>query len=150
MNFTTLEDVIKFAVQREETAYKLYSNAAARTESISARKVFEELALEEAGHKEAFAKLDLQKAQEYRIVDRPDMKIADYMVDIPFRPDFTYAEILHFAMKTEEHACKLYLGAAESTSDPRLKKMLQVLADVEKEHKRRIEELYDAHVLTEN
>jgi rubrerythrin len=145
-----LDDVIKFAVEREETAYQLYKNAAERTDSISARKVFTELAHEEAGHKQAFEKLDLQTAHEYKIVDRPDMKIADYLVDIPFRPDFTYAEILHFAMKTEENAYKLYREAADAMSDPGLKKMLQVLADVEKEHKRRIEELYDAHVLTEN
>ena len=150
MNFTTLEDVIKFAVEREETAYQLYMNAAERTESISARKVFAELAQEEAGHKQAFAKLDLEKAQEYKIVDRPDMRLADYMVDIPFRANYTYAEILHFAMKTEEHAYRLYQEAAAATDDPGLKKMLNVLADVEKEHKHRIEELYDRHVLTEN
>jgi rubrerythrin len=150
VDFTTLADVIKFAVQREDTAYRLYTNAAKRTESISARKVFAELAHEEEGHKHSFEKLNLEMAQEYTIVDRPDMRLADYMVDIPFREDFTYAEILHFALKTEADAYKLYSEASAATPDPQLKKMLQVLADIELGHKRRIEDLYDKHVLTEN
>jgi len=150
VNFTTLDDVIKFAVEREDLAYRLYSNAARRTESISARKVFEELAHEEEGHKKSFENLDLRMAHEYKIVDRPDMRLADYMKHIPFREDFTYAEILHYAMKTEEDAYKLYSEMAASTTDERLKKMLSVLADIEKGHKRRIEDLYELHVLTEN
>ena len=149
-NFTTLEEVIRFAVEREELAYQLYANAAKRTASISARKVFAELAHEELGHKHSFEKLDPVMAHEYKIVDRPDMRLADYMEHIPFREDFTYAEILHYAMKTEEHAFKLYAEAAAATDDERLKKMLLVLADIEKGHKRRIEDLYDEHVLTEN
>ena len=150
MHFTTLDEVIKFAVEREELAYQLYSNAARRTTSISARKVFEELAHEEEGHRKSFENLDLKMAQEYKIVDRPDMRLADYMTHIPLRDDFTYAEILRYAMKTEEDAYKLYSEAAAATTDERLQKMLQVLADIEKGHKRRIEDLYDDHVLTEN
>jgi rubrerythrin len=150
VNFTTLDDVIKFAVEREDMAFRLYTNAARRTDSISSRKVFEELAHEEEGHKKSFENLDLSMAHEYKIVDRPDMRLADYMTHIPFREDFTYAEILHYAMKTEEDAFKLYTEAAAATTDERLKKMLQVLADIEKGHKRRIEDLYELHVLTEN
>lgn len=150
MNFTRLEDVIKFAIEREELAFQLYSNAAKTTQSISARKVFAELAHEEEGHKKSFEHLDLAMAHDYKIVDRPDMRLADYMVHTPLRDDFTYVEILRYAMKTEEDAYKLYAEVAAATDDARLKKMLQVLADIEKGHKRRIEDLYDEHVLTEN
>jgi len=147
---TSLADVIRFAVEREEIAYRLYSTAARRTDSISARKVFEELAHEEEGHKKSFENIDLKMIEGYTITDRPDMRLADYMEHIPFREDFTYAEILHYAMKTEEDAYKLYSEAARGVTDPKLKKLLEVLADIEKGHKRRIEELYDRHVLTEN
>lgn len=150
LHTTTLAEVIAFAVEREEMAYRLYSNAAQRTESISSRKVFEELAHEELGHKASFTNIDLKMIEGYSITDRADMRLADYMEHIPFREDFTYPEILHYAMKTEEDASKLYSEAAASASDPKLKKMLEVLADIEKGHKRRIEDLYDRHVLTEN
>ena len=148
--FITLEDVVAFAVRREDTAHRLYLNAAQKTNSISSRKMFEELAHEEMGHKHSFEKLDLGRTEQYHFVDRPDMHLADYMVDMPFREDMTYDEILRFAMKTEEAAFKLYTAAAEMTPDPRLKNMLLVLADIEKGHKQQIEALYDEHVLTEN
>jgi rubrerythrin len=148
--FITLEDVIKFAVKREDTAHRLYSNAASRATSISSRKMFEELAVEEMGHKHSFEKLDFGRTEPYTFAAHPDMKLAEYMVDMPFREDMTYDEILRFAMKTEEAAYKLYTAAAEMTSDAKLRKMLLVLADVEKGHKQRIEALYDEHVMNEN
>jgi rubrerythrin len=43
MEFVTLEEIIKFAVQREEIAYQLYTDAAAKSTSISAHKMFEEI-----------------------------------------------------------------------------------------------------------
>jgi rubrerythrin len=149
MSFTTLDDVIKFAVQREETAYRLYQSAAQKATSISSRKMFEELAHEEAAHKVSFERLDLGVLENHTFSKEVDMKLAEYMVDIPFREDLTYAEILHYAMKTEEYAYKLYLTAAENTPDLKVKKMLLLLADVEKGHKQRIEDIYDERVLTE-
>ena len=145
----TLEEIIEFAVMREDTAYRLYKSAAEKTSSIAARKMFEELAAEEAGHKDVFSRIDRAKSEQYRFKDIPDMKIAEYMTDIPFRPDMTYQEILMFAMKAEEQAYQLYRATAEATDDPQLKKTLMVFADVEKGHKLRIESIYDEQVLRE-
>ena len=149
MGFTTFEEIIKFAVKREETAYRLYKTAAERAESVAARKMFEEMAAEEAGHKASFENLDLRNMENYTFTRHPDMKIAEYLADIPFREDMSYPEILHYALKTEESAYKLYTAAAEMTDNPRLKNMLLALADVEKGHKLRLETLYDEKVLTE-
>lgn len=150
MSFVTLEQVIKFAVQREETAYQLYKDAAVKSKSPAARKMFEEMAAEEAGHKEVFGKMDLQRAEQYKKITIPDMKISKYLVDVPLKPDATYQEILTYAIKTEDSAYNLYITAAEASDDPDLKKVLQVFADVEKGHKIKVERLYDEYVLTEN
>ncbi len=149
MGFATLEDIIKFAVQREETAYQLYKDAAQKATTISARKMFEEMAAEEHGHKEVFSRIDLARTEQYNFSKVSDMKISDYLVDIPLKPDMTYQEILIYAMKTEESAYQLYKAAAEMTDDPKLKKTLEVFADVEKGHKKRLEGIYDERVLTE-
>lgn len=149
MNLVTLEQIISFAVEREETAYRLYKRAAELSTSIASRKMFEEMAAEEAGHKEVFSRIDTDKAADHRSIRIPDMKIAQYLVDIPFRKDMTYQEILTFAMKAEESAYKLYEAAAEATEDPKLKNVLKVFADVERGHKARIEQIYEDHVLTE-
>ncbi len=150
MSLTTLEDVIKYAVQREEEAYQLYKNAAAQSKSIAAKKMFEEMASEEAGHKEVFGKMDLEKAEHYKKTTIPDMKISQFLAETPLKSNASYPEILAYAIKAEENAYNLYLAAAEATEDPDLEKVLRVFADVEKGHKIKVERLYDEHVLSEN
>jgi len=149
MNFVTLEEIISFAVEREDTAYRLYKRAAELSTSIASRKMFEEMAAEEAGHKEVFSRIDTDKAANHKDVKIPDMQISQYLVDVKFRKDMTYQEILTFAMKAEESAYKLYEAAAAATEDQKLRNVLKVFADVERGHKARIEQLYDEHVLTE-
>lgn len=147
--FITLDDVIKFAVEREDTAYKLYKRAAELSTSISSKKMFEELAQEEATHKDVFIKIDEDKAESHKLCTLPESSIAKYLADIPFRADLTYSEILAFALKTEENAYQLYKAAAGMTDDPRLQKVLMNFADVELGHRRKIEAIYEERVLTE-
>jgi rubrerythrin len=149
MGFTTLEDIISFAVQREETAYQLYKNAAEMSTSIASRKMFEEMAAEEAGHKQVFSRIDVAKLHQQASSKIPDMHLSEYLADIPLSPNMSYDEILRNAIKTEESAWRLYAAAAEMTDDPKLKQTLLVFADVEKGHKKRLEDLYDERVLTE-
>lgn len=149
MEFRTLDDVIKFAVQREEAAYRLYKKAAEKATNPGIRKMFEEMAIEEAGHKEVFSRIEVAEALSVQVDKDHDMKLAQFMVDLPFREDMTYPEILRFAIKTEQHAYNLYMAAAEMTSDLKLKKTLQVFAEVEKGHRLKLEDIYDEKVLGE-
>jgi rubrerythrin len=147
--FVTLDDVIKFAIEREDTAYKLYKRAAEISTSISSKKMFEELAAEEATHKDVFSRIDEDKAENHKLCTLPESSIAKYLADVPFRPDLTYNEILAFALKTEENAYQLYKAAAGMTDDPKLQKVLMSFADVELGHRRRLEAIYEDRVLTE-
>lgn len=149
MKFVTLEEVIKFAVEREDTAYKLYKRAAELSTSISSKKMFEELAAEEATHKEVFTKIDEEKAENHKLCTLPESSIAKYLADVPFRENLTYSEILAYALKTEENAYQLYKAAAGMTDDPKLQKLLLNFADVELGHRRRLEAIYEDRVLTE-
>lgn len=149
MKFVTLEDVIKFAVDREDTAYKLYKRAAELSTSIAAKKMFEELAAEEATHKDVFSKIDDEKAEHHKLCTLPESSIAKYLADVPFRENLSYSEILAYALKTEENAYQLYKAAAGMTDDPKLQKLLMNFADVELGHRRRLEAIYEERVLTE-
>ena len=149
MKFVTLDDVVKFAIEREDTAYKLYKRAAELSTSISSKKMFEELAEEEATHKDVFVKIDEDKAENHKLCTLPESSIAKYLADVPFRADLTYNEILAFALKTEENAYQLYKAAAGMTEDPRLQKVLMNFADVELGHRRKIETIYEERVLTD-
>ncbi len=149
MKFVTLDEVIKFAIDREDTAYKLYKRAAELSTSIASKKMFEELAAEEATHKDVFSKIDDEKAENHKLCKLPESSIAKYLADVTFRADLTYSEILAYALKTEENAYQLYKAAAGMTDDPKLQKVLMNFADVELGHRRRIEAIYEERVLTE-
>jgi rubrerythrin len=147
--FVTLEDVIKFAVEREDTAVKLYTRAAELATSVSSRKTFEELAQEEATHKDVFVKIDEDKSENHKLCTLPESSLAKYLAEVPFRPDMSYSQIIANALKAEENAYQLYKTAAGMTDDPRLQKVLMTFADVELGHRRRLEAVYDERVLTE-
>ncbi|MDK9717158.1 MAG: ferritin family protein [Trichlorobacter sp.] len=149
MSFISLKEVVDFAIELEEGAYQRYKRAAELTESPAARKMFEELAQEEATHKEVFSKVDPDKIEEVNICKIPEATIGKYLKDVPFRPEMGYQEILTFALKAEENAYQLYKAAAGMTEDPRLQKTLLTFAEVELGHRRKIEALYEEKVLTE-
>ncbi len=147
--FVTLDEIIKFAVEREDTAYKLYKRAAELSTSISSKKMFEELAQEEATHKDVFVKIDDEKAESHKLCTLPESSIAKYLAEVSFQPDMSYSQIIASALKTEENAYQLYKTAAGMTEDPKLQKVLMNFADVELGHRRRLEAIYDERVMTE-
>lgn len=149
MKFVTLEEVIGFAIEREDTAYRLYKRAAELSTSIASKKMFEELAQEEATHKAVFSKVDEDKAESHKLCKLPESSIAKYLADVPFRENLSYSEILAYALKTEENAYQLYKAAAGMADDPKLQKVLMTFADVELGHRRRLEAIYEERVLTE-
>lgn len=148
--FRNLQEVISFAIDKEEASYQLYKKTAGMMKEISSRKMLEEMAEQELGHKRLLQGMDKQRIAAYQVVKVPDLKIGDYLVDVEYREDMTYQQILIFAMKAEEKAAQLYMSAQLLTNDPEAIKMLDMLANEEKKHKFLIEALYDDKVLAEN
>jgi rubrerythrin len=144
-----MDDMLDLALEREDAAYRLYLNAAKKTTNPSAKKIFDELAAQEAGHKKLILNLDKQKIAGYTFTQVPDLGISEYLVNIPYHDSMTYQEILIYAMKSEEKSCRFYLEAEKMTDDPELKKLLLMLANEEQKHKFRLETLYEDKVLTE-
>ncbi len=149
MSLDTLQEILDFAMDKEDASYRLYHEAAEKAGSISGKKMFLEMAEEEAGHKRLIAKLDREIVARYKFPHVPDLKIGVYLHEVTYRPDMTFQEILIFAMKEEERAYRLYQQAETMTTDPDLKEMLLMLANEEKRHKFKLEALYDDKVLTE-
>ena len=67
MEFTSLEEVITFAMCQEEFACQLYTNAAAKTTNMSARKMLRAIAAEEAVHRVDLSKIDVSLLQQEQI-----------------------------------------------------------------------------------
>ena len=145
-----INEVLDFAISEEEAAAEFYSGLAERSEHPSMKRVFEDFAREEQGHK---AKLLAVKAGEFTggaDGEVPDLKIGDYLVDVEPGPDLDYQSALIVAMKKEKVAFKLYTDLAATTGDAGLKETFLALAQEEAKHKLRFELEYDDYVLTEN
>jgi rubrerythrin len=83
----------------------------------------------------------------YQFGEVPDLKISEYLEDVPYSSDMDYPEILRYAIKAEEKSHHLYLLSAEKCQDPDLKKLFQMLAQEEAKHKLRFEKMYEDDVL---
>jgi rubrerythrin len=141
------KEIIKFAIDKEIKSYNFYTRASKVAKFSGAKDLFSDLAKEEVGHRKLLEKLDMKKIAKAKIEKVPDLKISDYMVDVEFKPDMPYADILRGAMKMEERALKLYNDMKESNKDKDLKKLFTFLANEEAKHKLRLEKIYDEEIL---
>jgi rubrerythrin len=149
MEFSTIEDILEFALEKEDASFRLYKSAAKMSVNSSARKLFEEMAKQEEEHIRFIKQLNKEKIAHYKLKKVPDLKISEYLIDIPYREDMTYQEILVYSMKSEEKSYKLYAEAETMTDDPELKKLFLMLASEEKKHKYILESIYDKKILTD-
>lgn len=147
---SSFEDIISFAIEEEKGAFELYTKLGGMVEKPSAKVMFDELAGEEAKHKEFFEGIKDGKMPDLPITEVADLKISDYLVEIPFKPDMEYQDILIMAMKKEASAVKFYSDMAEETDDSELEKLLKFIALEEAKHKLRLEAEYDDVVLAQN
>ena len=149
-NFGSVTDLLDFAMEREEEAYQFFSDMAKKMKIPSMRKVFEDFAREELGHKKKLSKIKegkLLMPTEKKVLD---LMIGDYLVDVEPSPYMDYQEALIIAMKKEKAAFKLYMDLAAATDDPNLQATFQAFAQEEAKHKLRFEIEYDKYILTEN
>ena len=150
MDFKSVDDVLDFAITREEEAASFYTQLAERAESSALKTTLLEFAKEEEGHKaklEAVKRGDKMVGSATKVVD---LKIGDYLVDIKPSASMTYQEALVLAMKAEKTAFMLYTDLAAACSDPTMQKLFLNLAQEEAKHKLRFEVEYDENVMTEN
>jgi rubrerythrin len=141
-NFSSVDEILDFAIAREVEATKLYTELAHQVEKPRMRKVLEDFAREEQEHK---TKLEAVKAGESVLKEEEvgSLGIADYVVGGEARPDMSYPDTLILAMKKEDVSVRLYNDLAKIAQDQELKDMFSLLAQEEAQHKLRFEIEYD-------
>jgi rubrerythrin len=151
--FKNKDEVLDFAIAREEEASQFYINLAGKMERPEIKKVFNDFAREEQGHKK---KLEAVKRGEYTMTDSKkiqDMKITDYVVSVDAVgsvENLDYQDALILAMKKEKTAFRLYTFLSEAADNEELKNLFAMLAQEEARHKLRFELEYDEHYMPEN
>ena len=148
--FSSVNDILDFAMNEEQMAVDFYRELAENSKTDDMRKVFIEFAEEEIRHKQRLLKIKEEGFYKLEPEHISDLKIADYMVNIKPSPNMTYEEALVLAMKKEKVAFKLYMALADRAPTQPLKDVFMSLAQEESKHKLRFEIEYDEYVLREN
>ncbi|MHA1944540.1 MAG: ferritin-like domain-containing protein [Candidatus Hodarchaeales archaeon] len=146
-----IKEIINFAIKKETEAYNLYSGIAESSNNSAVRKLLEEIANDELGHKKALE--DLSRAEEilnFDIEKVQDLKLSDHLQATTIDDDSSLQETLVFAMKEEKGAYELYMRMAKVAETEKNESVFQKLAQMELIHKNKLETLYDDMFYTDN
>ena len=147
MSFSNLQEIIRFAIDKEKDAQTFYRSAASLSNYPGISSLFLELAEEEANHQKLLKELPDPSNLPESSQSILDLKISDYLVDLKFHKEMKYQEVMILAMKNEERSLKFYRAWETKTQDPAQKKLFSYLADQEAQHKYRLESVYDEKIL---
>ena len=140
LKLETIDEIIDFAIAREQHAYELYKSMAEREVYSKVAQLCEQFAKEELGHKEKLQRAFMRSG----LISSP-VDVSDYVVpnDDEKTIFMDYQEFLNFAAIKEERAFKLYKELADKTNDPRCKAVFLALAVDEEKHKESLKKKLD-------
>lgn len=148
--FQSIDEILDFAINSEQEAIDFYTTLANQARREEMRDVFQQFAKEENGHKEKLKKIKHNKSFQFKEQNIPELKIADYRVEVEPNPNMRYEDALVLAMNKEKSAFKLYNDLANTAPNTELRNVFLSLAQDEAKHKLRFEIEYDDNVMQEN
>lgn len=147
MKLSGFQEIIDFAIKREEEAYEAYGKMMKIAETPGLRKLLSELQAEEKEHKRLLQNISKEKIESLEIKEVEDMKISDPLHEEKPSEDMNFQDLLILAAKKEQKAIDLYTSLGKKAKTGELKKLFDFLVQQEKSHKLRLEEEYEKHVL---
>ena len=148
--FKSVNEVLDFAIEKEEEARLFYLEWAEKLENKALREQFVQFAGEENQHKEKLQRVKSGSTFKPSARQVTDLKIVDYLVDIVPTPEMDYQEALIVAMRREKASFKFYTDLAAMAGDEAMRETFQALAQEEAKHKLRLETWYEKEIYTEN
>ncbi len=150
----TVEDILKEAILLEMRGKAFYSSVAEKTESKSAKKIFEQMAAEEDEHIMFLSKQfqNYHKNHEFiKVEDAPEHdeeEIATKVLTEELKKEISAAGFeaaaIASAIDFENRAIKLYSERAEEAVDSTEKEIYSMLARWEEGHAKELHKLNDA------
>ena len=140
--FSSIDEVLDFAINRENEAQAFYLRIADMVKKPELVKILKVFAGEEVEHR---MRLEALKAGKLTIEKEEigNLNIADYASDVEPHPYMNHAELLVVAMKKEKLSYKLYTDLAASDQRKEFRDIFLKLAQEEAGHKLRFEVEYD-------
>jgi rubrerythrin len=130
------------AIAAEIAARDFYLWAARQMKDPGVAEIFRQLSGEENEHRATLETLRFNPVARVEFARAPDYGVAEQEPEPEFSPDMSPKEALQLAMKKEEHAAATYRAFAEACQDTEISRTYLELAEMERGHKSRLEELY--------
>ncbi len=144
------KEMIEFAIKEEQGAVDFYTELAGKVTEPHVKEILMDFANQERGHK---AKLQaILQGKKLNLIRKevPDLKIADYLVEVDISSDLSFQSALVIAMKKEKSAFRMYSDMAAACDDDELRDVFLYLANEEATHKLNFEVQYDDLIYQEN
>ena len=149
-SFSSIEEILDFAIKEEEKAAEFYRDLAERVKNNAVSQIFIDFVKEEEKHKTKLLEVrsgDTSLLSTERVAD---LKISDYLVGYAPTANMTTQNAFLLAMKKEKAAFRLYTNLAAAVDNGAFKELLLSLAQEEAKHKLRFEIEYDDVFMDEN
>jgi len=143
MDAKEFERIIDMAIEGEVESFEFYTKVAEASANANVKKIFRELAEEEAGHKVSLERIKDKELQNFSFPAASDYGISETVETPKLSMEMKPADAIALAMKKEEEAMKMYTGLANAASDAEHKNVFMSLARMEAGHKAKMEDLYN-------
>lgn len=147
MQFSNVEEILDYAIEREEMTAKMYHDLATTVERPGMKEAFLEFAAEEGRHKARLMKIKAGDMPAVSYEKVANLEIGEHLVQPEISKNMNFQEVLAFAIKSEKVAYDLYIRLAAASTDAGLADVFRSLAQEEAKHKLRFEQEYEDKVL---
>jgi rubrerythrin len=142
MNADDAKKIISMAIDREVEAYSFYNGVAGKVKSVALKSLFAELAGEEKKHREFLQGMLTKDVSKMKFDASHDYKVADTLASPALTVDMKPIEGIVVAIKKELEAMQMYTQLAKLAGDNETQLLFSQLANMERGHKARLEDIY--------
>ncbi|RJP75038.1 MAG: hypothetical protein C4532_01245 [Candidatus Abyssobacteria bacterium SURF_17] len=141
-NFTPRQ-ILNRAIGKEVEAKTMYEIYAQKVKEPQSKRLLEELAREELGHKHALEKINPDTPGTFKAQKISSSEFSDFSDRPKITKESTMQEVLRYAIAEEADAFNFYSSLSNYADDKKLRDLLNRLASEEQTHKQRLERMYD-------
>jgi len=134
--------IIGTAIDREIEAYTFYRGIADKAKDPTMKSLFSELAGEEKQHRELLQGMLTKDISKMKFDPSHDYKVVDEMPTPALKVGMKPLEGLVIAIKKELEAMQMYSQLAKLSTDNETQLLFSQLANMERGHKARLEDIY--------
>ncbi|MFA5784765.1 MAG: ferritin family protein [Phycisphaerae bacterium] len=140
MSEQTKEQIIRFAIRREQEAYKFILAIREVAKFPGIKFLLEDMAKEELEHKE---KLELELIKLGEVVPEDDLSQTAYKIESDEIAEMDYADLLVLGMEKEDISFRMYIDLALKAGNTESRDAFLAIAEQELRHKIRFEIEYE-------